>query len=111
MATAAADAEIIYPPGFDDRWEAETTDKGYLRDVVVRFEDGSRFLVNFIDPVRLAQDLQCEEESGSPYIAEPGMIVVPRVTKESIRRAVEGLSREGFFKNSRPIDGHVGALE
>jgi hypothetical protein len=103
VATHTTNPEIVFPPGFDDRWEAEMTDKGYLSHVVVHFEDGQRFLVNFIDPVRLSQDLQAETESGSPYFAEPGLIVVPRVTRDSIRTAVDGLKDEGFFEALKPI--------
>jgi hypothetical protein len=108
VTTTATDHEVIFPQGFDARWEAEMTDKGHLGDVTVRFEDGSRIRVNFVDPVRLGQDLHSEAESGSPYFAEPGLIVVPRVTKESIHRAVDGLACEGLFENLRPLGGSVG---
>jgi tetratricopeptide (TPR) repeat protein len=103
VATDTTDPEVIFPQGFDPRWESEMTDKGYLSDVVVRLEDGSRFLVNFIDPVRLSQDLQSEAEAGSPYFAEPGMIVVPQVTRDSIVTAVQRLNAEGFFETLRPL--------
>ena len=103
MATTTIGPEIVYPPGFDDRRESEMTDKGYLNRVVVRVDTGSRFLLNFIDPVRLAQDLQAENESGSPFFAEPGLVVVPRVTRESIRRAVAGLAGSGFFETQKPL--------
>lgn len=109
MAATTTGHEIIFPQGFDARWEAEMTDKGYLDDVTVRFEDGSRFRVSFIDPDRLKQDLQRETESGSPYFAEPGLIVVPRVTRESIRRAVGGLAGEDFFKSLAPCNGWLDA--
>jgi hypothetical protein len=103
MATHVDDPEIVFPQGFDARREAEMSDKGYLSNVAVRFEDGSRFLVNFIDLVQLSQDLQAESESGTPYFAEPGLIVIPQVTREILRTAVVGLRRERFFESLRPI--------
>lgn len=107
MAVDANRPEIIYPQGFDVRWESEMVDKGYLNGVIVRFGDDSRFLLNFIDSIRLAQDLECEVESGSPFVAEPGMIVVPTVTKEVIRRAVEGLVKARFFETLKPLDAEA----
>lgn len=103
MAATTTGPEIPYPPGFDSRRESEMTDKGYLNEVVVRLDTGSKFLLNFIDPIRLAQDLQAEEESGSPFFAEPGLVVVPRVTRESVQRAVAGLAESGFFETQKPL--------
>lgn len=107
MAINTIEPEIIFPPGFDARWEAEMTDKGYISNVIIRFEDGSRYRVNFIDPVRLGQDLESEAESGSLYLAEPGMIVVPSVTKELIQKAVDGLVTQGFFDTQKPLNRDV----
>ncbi len=107
MATTTPFPEVVYPDGFDERWEYEMTARGYLGSVTVRTEGGLRFQVNFYDPVRLAQDLACEAESGRPYLAEPGLIVVPEVTTDAIRKAVEGLAKEGFFEALRPIPEDV----
>lgn len=109
MTTQTDGPEILYPQGFDARRESEMEDKGYLNDVTVRFRDGSRFLLNFIDPIRLAQDLECEVESGSPFLAEPSMIVVPTVTEEAIRRAVDGLVQARFFEALKPLKDGGGA--
>ena len=103
MATHTAEPEVIFPEGFDARWEAEMTDKGYLSDVVVRLEDGARYLVNFFDPVRLSQDLQVLTESGSPFVAEPGLIVIPEVTRDAILTAIQGLNAAGFFETLKPL--------
>jgi hypothetical protein len=43
-------ARIIFPEGFDARWEAELPDKGHIEDVVVELECGMRYALNFIDP-------------------------------------------------------------
>jgi len=104
MATSTARPTIDFPEGYHDRRELETPAKGWLGDVVVRFEEGPRYKVFFYDPVRLQQDLAAEAESGRPYVAEPGLIVLPEVSTESIRKAVEQLAGEGFFDELRPLD-------
>ena len=80
------------------------TVKGYLGNVIVRFDDDSRFQVSFIDSIRLAWDLQCEAESGSPFFAEAGLIVVPEVTQESIRRAIIGATVADFFDGLKRLE-------
>jgi hypothetical protein len=94
---------ILFPEGFDERAEFETPLKGYLRDVQVRLENGSCYRLFFIDTTRLRQDLDAEIEAGRPYYAEPGLVVLPEVDTESIRRAVSALWREGFFDQLKPI--------
>ena len=111
MAINTIDPEIIFPLGFDARWEAEMTDNGYFSDVVIRFDNGSRYRVNFIDVVRLGQDLESEVESGSSYLAEPGMIVVPSVTAESIKKSVDGLVRQGYFDTQKALDKDPALLQ
>ncbi len=106
MSITTSEPEIIYPEGFDERCQREMTVKGYLGNVNVRFEDGSRFQVSFIDPIRLAQDLQCEAESGSPFFAEAGLIVVPEVTQESIRLAIVGATFAGFFDGLNRLENN-----
>jgi len=103
MATDLEHFTISFPEGYDDRLAFETPSKGYLRDVVVHLEDGSSYKLFFIDPVRLQQDLQADVASGHEYYAEPGMIVLPEVTTETIQKAVSGLWREGFFRWLKPL--------
>jgi hypothetical protein len=95
---------VIFPDGFNSRTEDEMPLKGYLADVVVRFDDAGRYRLSFIDPIRLGQDLADEVEAGHPYLADPGLVVLPEVTRESICKAVEGLWREGYFAFLRPVD-------
>ena len=94
---------ISFPDGYDDRLEFETPSKGYLRDVVVQLEDGSSYKLFFIDPIRLQQDLQADAADGRDYYAEPGMVVLPEVTTETIQKAVAALWREGFFRSLKPL--------
>lgn len=94
---------VSFPEGYDDRLEFETPSKGYLRDVTVQLEDGARYKLFFIDPVRLEQDLQSDVANGRDYYAEPGMVVLPVVNTETIRNAVARLWRDGFFHYLKPL--------
>jgi hypothetical protein len=94
---------IELPEGFDDRAEAEMTDKGYLSGVVVEFAGSGRFEMNFIDPVRLSQDLERLAAQGTRYFTEPGLVVLPDVTLPLIQEAIAGLVRERFFDHLKPL--------
>ena len=95
---------VVFPEWYDARLEHETPSRGYLADVVVRLEDGSRYRLYFSDPVRLQQALEDDTADGRPYYAEPGLVVLPEVTTEAIRRAVPGLLRDGYFRHLKPLD-------
>lgn len=101
MTTTTDLYSVIFPAHYDERAEYETPMKGYLNGVVVQMEDGARYQLSFIDPVRVRQDL--EAEPGAAYFAEPNLIVLPQVTTESVRKAVEGLVREKFFEHLKPL--------
>lgn len=107
MATETAPFQLLFPDGFDALWEAEMSVKGFIEDVVVRTEAGFTYRLNFIDLVRLQEDLSIEAGRGRPYFAEPGLIVVPEVTVHSIEAAVERLWREDYFAAITPVDGAV----
>lgn len=94
---------IVFPEWYDARCEQETPLKGYLSDVEVRLEDGSRYKLYFTDPIKLQQTLEDDATSGRGYYAEPGLIVPPEVTTEAIQQAVSGLEREGSFRLLKPI--------
>jgi hypothetical protein len=103
MATTADRYTVELPADFDERAEYETPLKGYLGDVVVHFEDGARFQMFFIDPVRLQQELALDVQNGRPYLAEPNLVVVPEVTPQAIHKAVDGLVKDGFFLHLKPL--------
>jgi hypothetical protein len=103
MSTDKEPFTISFPDGYDERLEFETPSKGYLRDVVVHLGEGSSYKLFFIDPIRLQQDLESDVANGCEYYAEPGMVVLPEVTTEMIRKAVSGLVREGFFRSLKPL--------
>ena len=103
MATTASRVIIEWPDWLDERAEAEMTPKGHLSGLIVRLDDGSRYELNFIDPVRLAQELEMDTQTGTPYFAEPGLVVIPEVTLAAVRSAVERLAAEGFFRLLKPL--------
>jgi hypothetical protein len=103
MTLVASSVTIHFPPDYDEQSEYETPFRGYLSEVVVETADGSRYGVFFFDPVRLGQELELHVRLGRPYVAEPGMIVLPEVTTEAIRDTVEKLDRAGYFNSLKPL--------
>jgi len=97
MAVADKCVTVRFPADYDSQSEFETPLRGYLSEVEVEL-DGLRYRFFFIDPVRLGQELKANIDSGRPYFAEPNLIVLPEVTTEAIKMAVEGLARDGFFQ-------------
>jgi hypothetical protein len=87
----------------DERTEWEIQQKGWFEQALVHLPDGSNVPVCFWDPVRLSQDLETELKSGRTCISEPGMIVIPHVTVENMKAAVEELYRRGYFDSLRSL--------
>ena len=89
---------FVFDPCHDERSKEEMTPRGYVSHVYVVTETGQYYPVFFYDPVRLSQDLEENMKNGLyPFVAEPGMIVVPEVTIEAMISAVEILHRGGYF--------------
>jgi hypothetical protein len=85
---------LYYKSDFDD---FETEMKGYRNDAFVKTPNGELYEVFFYDPVRLTQDL-----GNGLYLAHPGLIVLNKVNKESIEKAVVDLWERGFFNYFNP---------
>jgi hypothetical protein len=94
---------LLFEYGFGEREQFEAKARGYLSHVIVEHASGAKYSVVFYDCVRLQQDLEYEVSVGRMCVADPGMIVVPEVTLENIRIAVERLTAEGFFDKLRPL--------
>lgn len=94
--------KLIFPSGFDERSREEMPLRGYLSNALVELQDGSCYPVEFIDPVRLAQEVQDYVRLNIPCYAEPGLIILPEVTLEHIEKAVQHLYDRGFFASFRP---------
>ena len=98
MAVVDKGITVSFPADYDAQSEFETPRRGYLSDVEVELE-GARYRLFFIDPVRLDQELKSNVDSGRPFFSEPNLVVLPEVTTEAIKKAVEGLARNGFFQH------------
>jgi hypothetical protein len=89
---------VTFPEGYDEQAEFELPFRGYLPDVIVETEDGSRHRLSFIDIVRLEQSLFDNARSRRPYYTEPGLVVLPEISTKAIQLAVQGLRDDGCFQ-------------
>lgn len=99
---------LSFPYGFDDRDAAESEQRGYFGPAIVELPNHARVKVCFYDPVRLTQDLETVQESGEVCIAESGLIVVPSVTLDYMRRAIQQLYAKGYFDDLPPLTAMPG---
>jgi hypothetical protein len=97
---------VLWPAGFDERAVAEALLKGWL-SAMVELDDGCRYAVYFSDPIRLQQDLDEAVQHGKPCFAEPGLIIVPEVTVQTIQDTVQFLWKQGFFATLKANQGAV----
>ncbi len=92
---------IEYPLNLNDNFESfERECKGWLSDVIVNLDDGSRHKLFFYDPVRLTQDLEADVKSGKAGITEKNLFVVPKVTEKYIEASIKQAIREGYFESN-----------
>jgi len=89
----------MFKEEFDERLAFEVSQKGWCGIAMVELPEGGRVDVFFYSPERLAQDLEMDTKAGHPYIAEPGLIVVPEVTLANMHAAVDQLYEQGFFEH------------
>lgn len=94
---------LLFPYGFTERDAFESHSRGYCGPVLVEFENGIRFQVCFYDPCRLSQDLETSTEFGEPYQAHPGLILIPEVTLDYMKYAVDSLAKSKFFESLAPL--------
>jgi hypothetical protein len=107
MSTHVQPFTITFPEGYDAQAEFEAPFRGYLPDVIVQLEDGSRRRLSFIDPVRLGQSLSSNAQCGRAYYAERGLVILPEVSTEAIHKAVHGLWEDGYFTPSGHADAEA----
>jgi hypothetical protein len=93
---------LVFPDGFTDRDEWEMERKGFVY-AFLECEDGCRHQVMFIDPVRLAQDIEATLQSGQPYYYEFGLVVVPEVTIAAISKIIPLLVEEEYLERHLPV--------
>lgn len=94
---AKATFQVVFPEWYDQRGEWEAKEKGWLDGVEVRLADGKTQPLFFYEPTRLAQDLETDAKHGRPFVAHPGMVVIPEITREAIVDVVGKLVDEAFF--------------
>lgn len=92
--------EVVFPDWYDERGEWEAKEKGWLDGVEVRLADGKIQPLFFYDPVRLAQDLEADSKHGRPFVAQPGMVVLPEITRNAILEVVGKLVDEAYFQTA-----------
>ncbi|WP_449417199.1 hypothetical protein [Phormidium nigroviride] len=95
--------KLMFKYGWDERDEVETPMKGCRSDGIVSLSNGEAYSVYFIDPIRLQQDLDAEVECGSPFLAPPGLIVLPELTRSAMENAIAQLWKQGYFDSLKPI--------
>lgn len=95
--------KLILPEWFDERMEDEAPMRGYLSHLQAELENGERYLLFFIDSIRLNQELEMQTKSGRPYFAEQGMVVLPEVTVEKAKEVLKQLLKNGFFERLKPL--------
>lgn len=93
---------LVFPDGFTERDEWEMERKGFVY-AFLECDDGCRYPVMFIDPVRLAQDVEGTLQSGQPYYYEVGQVVVPEVTLPTLTKVIPQLVEEGYLERPVPL--------
>src|SRR3984957_6300696 len=88
---------LVFPEGFTDRGEWEMERKGFVY-AFLGGEGGFRYQVMFLDPVRLAQDIEATLQSGQPYYYEFGQVVVPEFTIPALTKIIPHLVEEGYLE-------------
>jgi|ERR1700730_8141750 hypothetical protein len=96
-------ATLSFACDFDERTAWEVRQKGWFEQAIVHLPDGNKVPVCFWDPGRLSQDLETDLKLGKTCISEPGMIVIPEVTAENMKAAVEELYHRGYFNQLRSL--------
>jgi hypothetical protein len=90
-----ADYELQFPY-YLDGYELDTEAKGYLTEARI-LAGGDVYTLTVYDPVRLSQDAEAEVPAHG-YLAVANLLVVPRVTRDEITKAVRLLADSGFHE-------------
>jgi hypothetical protein len=97
--------KLSFTCNFDERTAWEVEQKGWFEGVVVILPNGLRIPVSFWDPVRLSQDLETGLKFGEICLAEPGLIVLPKVTYEYMQKAIRQLFEKKYFDRLIALGG------
>jgi len=94
--------QLIFVNDFSDEAAFDAAARGYLSHVLVKLESGLLYPVVFYDPIRLKQDMDELAAHGERFLADPGMIIVPEVSREAMESAALTLAAQGFFDHFVP---------
>jgi hypothetical protein len=98
-----ADAVLNLSCEFDERTAFEVEEKSFFDHAVVTLADGSSYGLHFYDPFRLEYEIETEQKHGGFCVAEPGLVVIPRVTRRNMEEAVRQLAKQGYFSSLFPM--------
>ncbi len=77
---------------------------GYRSDVTFELCKGVGFPVAFYEATAICEELQAREKHGlGAFVAEPGLLVVPTISIESMKIVVKELVEIGYFTHLLPI--------
>ena len=90
---------LVLPDDFDRGLGEELAIKGFCPFGKVRSATGEEYPVCFYTPTTLEQEVT---RTPSHCVFEPGMIVVPDITRIIMEQAVTVAWEHGFFRHLRP---------
>jgi hypothetical protein len=97
IASTSITGKLVFAQGFSEQIIFEAQSRGYLSHVMAELDGNRFFAIFFYDPIRLQQDLHESAKHDRPFIADPGMIVLPELTLDAMQSAVQRLCQEGYF--------------
>lgn len=83
--------------GFNDLDAGRIEEQGSAQSVLVELEDGRHYQVTFYDTFKVVDNVKTGNLSGTHFEAEPGMIVLEKVTLKNMTIAVKELASQGEF--------------
>jgi hypothetical protein len=96
-------AKLRFAREFTEQDAEEAQSRGYLSHVFVELDEGELYPVFFYDLTRLQQDMAENIRAGHPFLADPGMIIVPQISPQAMKDVVDRLNEEGFFDHLTPL--------
>lgn len=99
---------LIFHQEFDERAEWEAEQRGLCDYILVELDNGMRYPVCFYTPSRLGVSIQMLEDGGvHGVIGGSGLIVIPKITVESMMHAVTYLAQEDCFFEGLVPESHL----
>ncbi len=87
-----------------DVHEYDMAPYGYRGDVVVEFANGDSFPIYFYEAAGVQEELEDRKKSGfGSFVSEPGLVIIPKITLESMKTVVAILVEIGHFEHLVPI--------